>query len=326
MGKEEILVSVVVPAFNAESTVLRAVESVLSDPVGHKSEVIIVDDGSSDDTAGVVRRLEAIGKKVKFIQSPSNIGANAARNLGLDAARGEFVQFLDADDYILPGKLSRSIEEFDASPEINCVFTNAQTILDGVPLPVKTLASCAFEIADHVSRFFNHGLQTSMPMFRRSFLAEHELRWDESLVCWQEAEFFTRAFLVIGGRMRIRYLDFAGVAISRSERHAGISRGYWSERYIVGQLDAITRIVDACSEFGLPEVEGQRDNFFRVLQERSVVGAQRAAYLTVCREMRNCRDFRDRLRARTPFALYRLAYVVYRFAKRFGLVSRGRVF
>lgn len=95
-------ISVVIPAYNAERCISRAIESVLAQtrPV---REVIVVDDGSQDETAAVVGRFDA---PVRLVQQ-ANGGPAAARNYGVRAAQGEWTAFLDADDAWLPEKIER---------------------------------------------------------------------------------------------------------------------------------------------------------------------------------------------------------------------------
>ncbi len=98
------LVSVIIPAFNSERFIARAIDSVLAQD-WPAIEVIVVDDGSSDGTGDIARRY---GEPVRCLRQP-NRGPAAARNLGLGEARGEFVAFLDSDDVYLPGRLRRGL-------------------------------------------------------------------------------------------------------------------------------------------------------------------------------------------------------------------------
>jgi len=93
-------VSAVIPAYNAEQYVGRAIESVLQQ-TRPAEEVIVVDDGSTDGTAAVV---EDYGSKVRLIKQ-SNAGASEARNMGIKSAKSQWIAFLDADDEWLPEKL-----------------------------------------------------------------------------------------------------------------------------------------------------------------------------------------------------------------------------
>ncbi len=97
-------ISVVVPAWNAAATIETAVRSVLSQgevPL----ECVIVDDGSTDDTGSIAEAMAAQDPRLIVIRSPSNEGVSAARNRALDAAGGEWLLFLDADDRLLPGAI-----------------------------------------------------------------------------------------------------------------------------------------------------------------------------------------------------------------------------
>ena len=98
------LVSVVIPAFDAEAFIAEAVESVLAQTYS-SVECIVVDDGSSDGTSEAVGRF---GTRVRLVQQ-ANEGVSKARNAGASVARGDFLAFLDADDVWLPTRLSRQV-------------------------------------------------------------------------------------------------------------------------------------------------------------------------------------------------------------------------
>lgn len=94
-------ISVIIPCYKAAATLRRAAASALADaPAG--LELLLVDDGSPDDTGPLCDTLAAEDPRVRALHRP-NGGAGAARNTGLDAARGDWVLFLDADDVLLPG-------------------------------------------------------------------------------------------------------------------------------------------------------------------------------------------------------------------------------
>lgn len=118
-----LLVSVVVPAYNAERTIGATLESALHQ-THRETEIIVVDDGSTDGTAGVVA---AFGERIRYLRQP-NAGAAAARNTGIAAARGEFVALLDADDLWLPQKLEQQLAYFDAHPEVGAVQCGARFV------------------------------------------------------------------------------------------------------------------------------------------------------------------------------------------------------
>ncbi|PWS26399.1 hypothetical protein DHW03_16595 [Pedobacter yonginense] len=102
----EPLVSVVIPLFNAEKYIATAIESIINQ--SHQNcEIIVVDDGSTDQSFQVARRYQS--NRVTLIQQ-QNKGASAARNEGLKLAKGEYIQFLDADDFLGKDKIKHQIE------------------------------------------------------------------------------------------------------------------------------------------------------------------------------------------------------------------------
>jgi glycosyltransferase involved in cell wall biosynthesis len=110
------LVSVVIPAYNAAQYLGEALESCLAQTYP-AVETIVVDDGSTDETAQVVTRYP----QVRYFRQP-NGGVSRARNCGVRHANGEFIQFLDADDILLPAKVARCMDIFAAAPETGLVY------------------------------------------------------------------------------------------------------------------------------------------------------------------------------------------------------------
>jgi hypothetical protein len=100
--------SVLMPAWNAEAGIGRALDSVLA-VADVDLECIVVDDGSTDATAAIVEHRAGDEPRIRLIRMPSNEGVSAARNAGLDVARGTWLAFLDADDRLLPGGLEALI-------------------------------------------------------------------------------------------------------------------------------------------------------------------------------------------------------------------------
>ena len=108
-----ITVSVVIPAYNAGKYLGRAIDSVLAQ-THQADEVIVVDDGSTDNTAEAV---QSYGEKIRFIRQ-ENAGASVARNTGIEAAASEWIAFLDADDEWLPRKLKLQTEHLRRNQEL----------------------------------------------------------------------------------------------------------------------------------------------------------------------------------------------------------------
>ncbi|MEG5171860.1 glycosyltransferase [Microcoleus sp. B3-D7] len=116
--KKAVRVSVIIPTFNCDCYILRAVESVI-DQTYQDWEIIVVDDGSTDNTRQI---LEPYYDLIQYVYQ-ENQGAAIARNRGCELAKGEFLAFLDSDDFFLPEKLEKQIACFDADPTLDLVQT-----------------------------------------------------------------------------------------------------------------------------------------------------------------------------------------------------------
>lgn len=117
-------VSVIIPTYNRSRLLSEAIESVIrQDVTDCELEVIVVDDGSTDNTADVVK---SFGPRVRYIYQ-KNRGAGVARNHGIEVARGEWIAFLDSDDRWLPHKLSLQFRMLEAFREYRAVHTNFYT-------------------------------------------------------------------------------------------------------------------------------------------------------------------------------------------------------
>jgi glycosyltransferase involved in cell wall biosynthesis len=112
------LVSVVLPVYNGQHYVRAAIESVLAQ-MFKPIELIVVDDGSTDSSADLVA---SYGPRLVFIQQP-NAGVAAARNTGIRAARGQFIAFLDQDDWWLPSKIAKQVARFQRDDTLGLVHT-----------------------------------------------------------------------------------------------------------------------------------------------------------------------------------------------------------
>jgi len=113
------LVSVVIPAYNCSLFIGETIRSILSQGTD-SLEIIVINDGSTDDTATIAR---GFGGAVRVIDQ-GNAGVCVARNRGLREAKGEFIAFVDHDDYWYPVKLAGQLEAFKSNPNVDVVFTS----------------------------------------------------------------------------------------------------------------------------------------------------------------------------------------------------------
>ncbi len=122
------LLSVVIPTRNRAHLVCEAIESALNQRHG-QVEVIVVDDGSTDNTADVL--AERFGSRIQFLRNEERRGAGASRNMGIRVARGHLVAFLDDDDLWLPGKLDAEVSALEQFPDAKAVVSDTLIFLNG---------------------------------------------------------------------------------------------------------------------------------------------------------------------------------------------------
>ena len=173
------LITAIVPAFNAARFLPAAIESLRWQEYA-PMEILVIDDGSTDDTAEVARSL---GPDVRCVRQ-ANAGPSAARNHGLRLARGEFTGFLDADDQWPREKLSIQMARLLAQPDLDAVLGRIQY----VALPGAELPGFAFEGEDHTMTHVHLG---SGLFHRRAF--DKVGYFDESTRFCEDVDWFFRA-------------------------------------------------------------------------------------------------------------------------------------
>ena len=156
-------VSVVVPAYNAARHIAECLESIQKQNAEVPFEVIVVDDGSTDDTRERVARFP----DVRLLRQ-ENAGPSAARNHGIREARGQYVAFLDSDDLWTPDKLRVQMAVFEAHPEAALVFGDCRRFTDG-----GAMSETFFEESGYSAEFTGeHGLvaEPYVRLFRGNYI------------------------------------------------------------------------------------------------------------------------------------------------------------
>lgn len=133
------LVSVVIPAYNAEDFIDEALQSILSQDYP-SFEILVVNDGSTDSTAQCVAGYR---DRVRYFEQPNSGGfPGSPRNAGMRNSRGEFICFLDADDLMLPGRLRLQVDFLRDQPEVGVVFGNYQNFSADGPIGDPHFRTC----------------------------------------------------------------------------------------------------------------------------------------------------------------------------------------
>ncbi|MCF6216336.1 MAG: glycosyltransferase [Emcibacter sp.] len=121
------LVSIIMAAYNAEKTIAETVESLLAQTYPYK-EIIITNDGSTDNTPRILDRFSEQHPNIIKIIHQKNMGQSIARNASIAATSGAFVAFMDADDIWAENKIERQVQYFSDHPEISMIYTEGMTI------------------------------------------------------------------------------------------------------------------------------------------------------------------------------------------------------
>ena len=123
MPEKNPTVSVIIPTYNRAHLIGRAIQSVLNQTY-QDFEIIIVDDGSTDDTEEVIKKFQRKDERIKYVKHEKNKGSSAARNTGIKLARGKYIAFQDSDDEWLPEKLEKQMRVFENAPErVGVIYT-----------------------------------------------------------------------------------------------------------------------------------------------------------------------------------------------------------
>ena len=189
------MVSVIIPTYNRALLIKESIQSVFNQT--HRPiECLIIDDGSTDNTAKVIGNLQTklatVDFKLIYIKQ-DNSGAPAARNNGIKNASGEFFQFLDSDDLLYPNKIKDQISVFQKQAKIDGVYGNWHhgTIESNVLIKGE-------KWKDSIDQFYGGCvIHTLSFLFRRSFINTIG-PWDESLKRNQEIDYFLRGALAGG--------------------------------------------------------------------------------------------------------------------------------
>lgn len=175
------LISCIVPVFNGERYLREALDSIFAQTY-RTLEVLVADDGSTDGTPSIVA---GVGNRLRYLRQ-DNQGPAAARNVGIGAARGEFIAFLDADDLWHPEKLERQMARFQARPELGYCVTYCQNFW------IPDLQAEAEKYRDHRVAQPVPGYVTQTLFARRDVFTEVGL-FNTALAHGDSTEWFLRA-------------------------------------------------------------------------------------------------------------------------------------
>ncbi|HRP11101.1 MAG TPA: glycosyltransferase family 2 protein [Terricaulis sp.] len=216
--------ALIIAAYNAAATLDRAIASALAAP--EAAEVCVVDDGSRDETLALARAWAARDRRVIAL-SQANAGPGAARNAAIDATSAPWIAILDADDYLLPGRLAALQAHSGAADFVADALIR---VPDGASAPAsaagfgagETLRFEGFVLGNMGALKGPLDLGFLKPLMRRDFIARHQMRYQPELRLGEDYEFYARALglgarFVIGGEAGYISVERAG---SLSKEHS----------------------------------------------------------------------------------------------------------
>ena len=242
---DTVQVSVIIPAFNAASTIVRAIDSVRQQNVG-PIEIIVIDDGSTDRTAAVVRDNIADGDNIQILQMQQNSGVSAARNTGIRVAQGKYLAFLDADDIWLPTKLQKQIARLEEDPTITLVSCNSRLISEsGVPLKEGHRNRPPVEGTDAWKTLLIYNFIPTPTVLTRTAVVKALGGFDVSLAVGEDLDLWIK--LGIHGQIAvlpdilINYYDLAGSLMKRHHDRTATIVLPMLEKHLAAQRQHLTR-------------------------------------------------------------------------------------
>lgn len=203
--------SIIIPAYNVENHIQRTLHSIISQTT-KQFELIVVDDGSTDGTYNLVKEILREEQEINYkIITKENGGVSSARNKGLTEASGEYVMFLDADDYIADNLVEKVYYSLE-SQLIDVIFWRYNTIKED-----KTLLKNYFNTKEYVSKSAT-GIEilikilidrkiwicTGSAAFRKELLKEYQLKYEEGCSNGEDQEF---TFKVLSRAKSIFFID-----------------------------------------------------------------------------------------------------------------------
>ncbi|MBV1917120.1 MAG: glycosyltransferase family 2 protein [Sphingomonadaceae bacterium] len=168
-------VSVVMPVYNRERFVVRAINSILSQHF-RDFELIVVDDGSTDRTRDAINAFE--DSRIRAVSLPANRGNAEARNAGIELSRGEFIATMDSDDVSLPDRLGKQLECLRAHPQIDVLGTNLFKCMPGGMVRQKHSPEDGV-IKARLLDLNGTAMIHPTTMMRKAFLDAHGLRYPD---------------------------------------------------------------------------------------------------------------------------------------------------
>ncbi|WP_304653323.1 glycosyltransferase family 2 protein [uncultured Ligilactobacillus sp.] len=181
------LISFIIPAYNSEKTLKRAVESVTNSIVDQTYELLIIDDGSKDNTLALAKQLASQNQQIRILTAGKGVGH--ARNIGIKHARGQLVAFLDSDDHYLKNGLQKALSQAKKMPADLQIFSfeHGNYTVD-LNLPSTNSLDIRCRMLEKPTNY----MTVWGKFFKRSLLLDNDIYFNEELTMSEDSEFLIR--------------------------------------------------------------------------------------------------------------------------------------
>lgn len=188
------MISLIIPLYNREGLIKETVDSIFNQSF-NDWEVLIIDDGSTDNSAAIIEKLAQKDQRIKFIKrNRTPKGAPTCRNLGIENAKGEYIIFLDSDDLLKPFSLQQRINTINEHTDLDFWVFQTVRFQDNTQEELKIWAKETEENDQLRFLKLDSVWHTTGPIWRTDSLKE-QLKFDEKLACWQDVDFHLQALI-----------------------------------------------------------------------------------------------------------------------------------
>jgi glycosyltransferase involved in cell wall biosynthesis len=242
------MISVIIPTFNREKYITETIESVHQQDYDGEVEIIVVDDGSTDGTVSVLKKLQSTIPSLKVITT-KNSGVSAARNRGVLAAKGDYIQFLDSDDLIVPNKFRLQVKLLEENEDFDLCYCKIGFFKDK-PFEISKLFPGSDKKHQDILPAFLYATQwtTHAPLYRRN-ACDKIGEWNQSLFRLEDWEYGCRA-----GLLGLKPL-FCNEVLSFVREHSGerLSRGALEHTASALETASMSIVTDMKKQVKIPD-------------------------------------------------------------------------
>jgi len=264
------LISVIIPVYNKEEHLAQSIESVLSQTYPH-FELLLINDGSTDTSAEICKEYQAKDDRIHcFFQE--NKGVSAARNLGIKQAKGEWIYFLDADDFIDPNCLEETALYFDK--EVEVIDFGVRRFKPGKTVPKQTECNPFIETDHFKDYFLNYQYEHAAAwhhLIRFSLLKKNNIFFDEELTNNEDLLFMwtvlcnASGFVSTGKELINKMMIPSSLSIGPMNRNKVESKLKFLDRWIevaerTGKIGVLKKRINSRAITYLGDLNGYREN------------------------------------------------------------------